>query len=695
MADRMGNIAGLFKDSRTRTILITTIIVIVIAIVIGIFAMRGRTKGVEAAAGLTIAPANIQNTPFVTNPNPEYARSQEKQNIEAAKAAEQTGGSAIPTIIRAENDTGPAQESTSVGFTALSREQSDAGTFSPKNLAANSAANCPIVSSAPVLGLPVYDKNGRLVGYAGPDGKVRDINGNIVGTVGPDGVVRDANGIVIGQKSLAISGTPVYDEKCNIKGYVGSDGDVRDASGLVEGSVGTGGIVRNASGKIVGNTATPVYDPNGKLLGYSCTDGKIRDANGNIIGTVGPDGVARDLKGNIIGKAGAISPGTPVYDAKGNIIGYVGPDGKVRDANGNIIGTMGVDGLLRDAQGNIIGSIVKPELTAAANNLGTPVYDANGKLIGYVGPDGKVRDLNGKIIGTLGPDGKVRDAEGNIIGGAGEQLTPEQIAAQNLQRQQAIFKDQRLAQEVQQKQSSMSSQASQLMSAWTQLSTQSYVTGENKDEKKGEGENASSSSGNSENSNQGPSKGPVFIKAGTVYFGIINTAINSDEPGPVMATVLSGEYKGAKLLGSLTNQGKAVLITFNTMTLPQFSKSIPIQAVAIDQNTARTALSTETDNHYWLRYGSLFAAALVQGYAQATLQSGATTTTAVGPGGAAATTQNQPLSGKDKLFAAIGNVGTQWSAQMSAVYSTPPTVYVASGTAVGVLFMSDVTIPTS
>src|SRR5665213_365792 len=183
MADRMSNIAGLFREGRTRTILLTTIVVLVIAIVVGIFAMRGRTKGVEASAGLTVAPANIQNVPFVTNPNPEYVRTQEKQNVEAAKVAEQRGGSAIPTIIRAENSTGPAQESTSIGFTALSREQSDTGTFAPKEFTGGAGAvNCPIVPAVSPLGTPVFDKNGRLIGYAGTDGKVRDSNGNIIGT---------------------------------------------------------------------------------------------------------------------------------------------------------------------------------------------------------------------------------------------------------------------------------------------------------------------------------------------------------------------------------------------------------------------------------------------------------------------------------------------------------------------------------
>jgi type IV secretory pathway VirB10-like protein len=663
MAERMHNIAGLFKEGKTRAIILTTIIILVIAIIAGIFAMRSRTKGVDASAGLSLTPGNIQSVPF-NAPNKEYARLQEKQNVQDAKTAEQVGGSAIPTIVQSDKNAQPVPEDAgaSIGFTALSREQSNTGTFAPKEFTANTTdnpKNCPIIQPESPLGTPVYDKNGRLLGYAGADGKVRDANGNIIGTVGPDGLVRDANANIIGQKSSAITGTPVYDDKNNIIGYVGPDGKVRDTTGTILGNLGPDGSLSDPSGKLIGHSGVPVYDANGKLLGFAGPDGKIRDANGNIIGTVSPDGVARDLNGNIMGKAGSISPGTPVYDSNGNIIGYVGPDGKVRDANGNVIGTIGVDGQVRDTQGNVIGSMVKP------------------------------------------PAAVVQTPPNSTSPGGTVPITPEQASAQEAQdsyaRQQAILKDQRLSQLLQQKQAAMSAQAGQLLQAWVPPAQQ-YVPGNNDQNNNNAGNGDNSGNGNAANgssagqeTNPAAKSGPVFIKAGTVYYGIINTAVNSDEPGPVMATIINGPYKDARILGSLTNQGKAVMMTFNVMTTAQLPKSISINSVAIDQNTARTSLSTETDNHYLLRYGSLFAAAFVQGYAQALTTSGSTSSPTLL--GQSVTTPQ--LSGPQKFYVALGNVGTQFSNQMNSVYSTPPTVYVAAGTAVGILFMTDVQLPTS
>jgi type IV secretory pathway VirB10-like protein len=661
MADRMSNIAGLFKEGKTRTILLTTLIILFVAIIVGFFTMRGRVKGVEAQAGIAGAPGGIQSVPFEA-PNEEYARLQEQQNSQQAKQAEQAGGSAIPTIIRSGKDTAPPPGAEAgVGFTALSREQTETGTFSAKEFSANSekSAACPVcpIETTSAQGMPIYDKNGRLIGYAGTDGKVRDVNNSVIGALGTDGLLRDANGNIIGQGSFAMTGTPVYDDKGNLIGYVGPDGKIHDAMGRVIGTLGPDGRLRDESGKIIGRIGTPVYDANGKLIGFAGPDGKIRDANGNIVGTVGPDGVARDMSGNIIGKAGPISPGTPIYDSNGNIIGYVGPDGKVRDANGNEVGIIGVDGQVRDAQGNIIGSVVKPEVIQKAPQ--------------QIQPEAQQ--------GSISPEA---------------QSTPETATA-SYERQQEILKDQRLSQQMQQKQQAMSAQANQLLAAWSSPNQQ-YVLGQTNEKaatQESGGEEAGSIGGQAGASQGGTkvSSGPVFIKAGTVYYAVINTEINSDEPGPIMATITNGDYSGGKLLGTLTTQGQAVLVTFNTLTLPQFSKSIAINGVAIDQNTARTGLSTETNNHYFLRFGSLFAASFAQGYAQALTTAGSATST----NGLTTTTSTPQLSGPQQFYVALGNVGTQFGNQMNNIYNTPPTVHVASGTAIGVLFMGDVPMPVS
>jgi type IV secretory pathway VirB10-like protein len=692
MADRMGNIAGLFKEGRTRIIVLTTLVILGVAIVVGIMSVRGRVAGGEVGAGVSRAPGNIESVPF-ESPNEEYAKLQEAQNTQVAEKAKEAGTAAIPTIIRAGDDQGdvPANADYGVGFTALSREQSDAGTFTAKTFG-ETQTKCAVYAGA-----PVYDAQGRLIGYVGPDGKVRGLNGEIIGSVDPDGTVRDLNGKIIGKvgtkSSNGTEGTPVYDNNGNLIGYVGPDGKVRDLKGNIIGTVGPDGLVRDANGNIIGRAGsviagTPVYDENGNLIGYVGADGKVRDASGKIIGEVGPDGLVRDLSGKVIGRVG-----TPVYDANGNLIGFAGPDGKVRDKDGNIIGTVGPDGVVRDLNGKIIGK-------AGAITPGTPIYDANGNIIGYVGPDGKVRDANGNVIGTIGVDGNVTDANGNIIGSirkpivqvspvvSTDQQAPQELdeAAAAALRQQQLLQDQRYQQQLQQRQQGMQQQINQLLGAWISP-TQQFVAGQTDENAQGQSSGSSAASGSASSGTIGATS--VFIKAGTIYYGIINTSLNSDEPGPIMASIINGPYKGGTLIGTITNQGTAVMLTFNTLTLDSFPQSIAVNAVAIDQNTARTALSTYTDNHYMLRYGSLFAASFLQGYGQAFSQSGSTTAT----NGLTTVSSTPDLSPQGKFFVALGNVGNSFSAQVNTLFNTPPTVYVASGTAVGILFLGDVQLP--
>lgn len=184
----------------------------------------------------------------------------------------------------------------------------------------------------------------------------------------------------------------------------------------------------------------------------------------------------------------------------------------------------------------------------------------------------------------------------------------------------------------------------------------------------------------------------VFIKAGTVLYGVLDTAVNSDEPGPILATVTSGKFQGSKLLGEFIHeaQQEKITIKFTQMSLPKIPQSLGVTAVAIDPETARTALATKTNKHYLLRYGSLFASAFISGYGKAILQSGATTTTS--PLTGATTTTNPPLDNSQIIKAALGEVGTQWGQATKKYFDTPYTVTIDQGTGVGLLFLSDVNV---
>ena len=51
-------------------------------------------------------------------------------------------------------------------------------------------------------------------------------------------------------------------------------------------------------------------------------------------------------------------------------------------------------------------------------------------------------------------------------------------------------------------------------------------------------------------------KQPPIIKAGTILFAVLDTKANSDRPGPIMATITMGNYKGARVLRRFVNNSR-------------------------------------------------------------------------------------------------------------------------------------------
>ncbi|CAM2762087.1 type IVB secretion system protein DotG/IcmE [Legionella anisa] len=263
----------------------------------------------------------------------------------------------------------------------------------------------------------------------------------------------------------------------------------------------------------------------------------------------------------------------------------------------------------------------------------------------------------------------------------------------NRQNQQQA--EQKYQQKIQQKTSDMLTAANQLIAEWKNVPTQSYTAGSKEDEKAvAAGAGPGGPGGAAQSSTTTVSSTQVnMIRTGDVLFAVIDTSVNSDEPGPILASIVSGRLKGTKLIGSfnLPSNANKMVITFNTMSIPGAPKTIPISAYAIDPNTARTALSSKTNNHYLLRYGSLFASSFLEGFGNA-FQSANTTVTIGGTGGGNNVTVANGVGRSTLENAVIGlaTVGKRWGQQAQVLFNTPTTVEVYAGTPVGVLFTQDV-----
>ena len=261
---------------------------------------------------------------------------------------------------------------------------------------------------------------------------------------------------------------------------------------------------------------------------------------------------------------------------------------------------------------------------------------------------------------------------------------------------------QRYQQKIQERGGAMLSAANQLVQEFKVVPQQMYTAGSEKDEDKKSGTSAvnqtvqkGSSKEMVEASESHSSTGTVVIRTGDILFAVIDTSVNSDEPGPILATIVSGRLKGSKLIGSFNLPGKAdkMIVTFNTLSIPGAQDTVSITAFAIDPNTARTALSSETDHHYLSRYGSLFASTFLEGFGNA-FQSANTTITIGGTGGVTDTTIANGVgrSTLDNAVIGLATLGKAWGQVAAQNMTRPTTVQLYAGTGVGILFTQNLKI---
>lgn len=186
------------------------------------------------------------------------------------------------------------------------------------------------------------------------------------------------------------------------------------------------------------------------------------------------------------------------------------------------------------------------------------------------------------------------------------------------------------------------------------------------------------------------SAGNALYKAGTILYAVLETSLNTDEPSPILAKITSGPLKGSRLIGSTTGLAtqwsQAVVLEFSTISIPFLPSSMSISAIAVDPETARTALADEVNNHYLQRYGAIFFSKIIEGYSQAIQSSGSSSQT---NSDGSTVTSNSETTDAENFFIALGNVGTALGQQVSSLIDREPTIKMNQGTAIGLLLLED------
>ena len=634
MGNKKLSIAAKFGNTKSRTVVLLFGVIFLVTVSIALTKLSSNKDPIAARASQTMAvPDSIRAIPGNKTPE-KYRELQIIDNDRRAREAREKGGnrSAIPTIIHTD-----ILKGTKGGFGLTGKETIHGeGPYGPYGV---NADGTPFGMGPD--GQPYTTKGYQIHGYGpngpygiGPDGKPFGIapNGKPYG-VGPDGkpilgLDKDGRPIIMGPNGKPMTG-------------YGPNGEII----------------------LLGPDGQPMYDANGNMVGPDYT-GPLFDANGNPID---PDYVAALRKLQAAGVFDYI-PGGPKYsdalsaNAGGYQIHGYGPNGPYGvDSQGNPFG-IGPDGKPYDPAGPYAPEWYEPPTRSPGEEAQKRIEEERARV-------DKLRE----------------DRETRLANQRKKQENQRKVQLDDAS--------------VEAKSALMDGQAKALFDAWSSVIPQSHVMGtqfgpmvtaqrEAQEFMRGAGPAVTATT----TTEPAYREGDDVISSGAILYATIDTSVNSDEPGPVLATVVHGPYKGARVIGNFappTMTSEKLTVRFTNMVVPGSPLSLAIEAVGVDPDTARTAVSSDVDHHYLLRYGSLFASAFLEGYGSAVKEAGATRTENTDGTTSTSTTD---LSGTEEVWAAMGTVGSSWGAAAAPLFATLPTITIDSGTGVGLLFMTDVNI---
>ncbi|MGC9271864.1 hypothetical protein [Acidiphilium sp.] len=179
-------------------------------------------------------------------------------------------------------------------------------------------------------------------------------------------------------------------------------------------------------------------------------------------------------------------------------------------------------------------------------------------------------------------------------------------------------------------------------------------------------------------------RAPVLIPAGHGVYGVTKLAVSSDQAdSPVEVQALSGPIAGDDMLGSFSREGDRLVVKLTSITLKD-GEQASINALVVTPDTMRTAVATSVNEHYVDRIVLPAAAAFVEALGGSLGQSGSVE-------------QTSPLGGLtvfshvntgQAVAAGLGNAAGTLGNVIEQTAPKGPTVKLAAGTDVGVLFLS-------
>ncbi len=228
-----------------------------------------------------------------------------------------------------------------------------------------------------------------------------------------------------------------------------------------------------------------------------------------------------------------------------------------------------------------------------------------------------------------------------------------------------------------------------------------------KPEKKEPEKASSGGAGTGATGNNAQSKptGRLVARTGDVIYGVLDRGFNSDDPqAPLIVTLhdfltdgSQGPLTGARVVGTLTYSQEQAAVQFSRLVMVD-GREIPISAIAVSEQDARTGIAADVDRHILMRYGSLFASSLIQGVGMAGQQLTALSSNSYVVYPYTGLIASSPSSdwkriGAQAAAASLLPVGQALASAAARNFNTPPTMSSPIGMGVGVVFLQPLNMP--
>lgn len=181
----------------------------------------------------------------------------------------------------------------------------------------------------------------------------------------------------------------------------------------------------------------------------------------------------------------------------------------------------------------------------------------------------------------------------------------------------------------------------------------------------------------------------LLIKTGNMMYATLDSEVNTDDGGDVLATIRGGKWDGAKIIGRVEQAPNNIRLKFTTMAPQDGRPTMKINAVALREEDAKQGIAEDIDHHTLERYSALAVASLLSGYGRAYAQPTGTT---IVTNGTVVTTSEEP-SDEKVIASAVGEMGQAMGAEMRRGFNRPSTYSTPAQQGFGLFFMQDVHEP--